>query len=299
MNIRNPEIQLLCKICSTLALLFCMPVHAQDDPEEPFPIPSAGSSFELLFLGNSHSAANGLPSLVELMIEQGTTGANAAWQLAPGYRFLEERLTDNVSLPLLTSRHWTHVILQAQKYSSSGLYDYPTTAAEEFIRRAKTQGAVPIMFPEWPRRGNTEEGRRVHELHLEIASRESACVAPVGLAWEASIASRPALDLHAPDGNHSNLAGAVLTAYVLYEVLTGQAAQNLPLIPALGVTAEIQQHLKTIASSTVTSDAQGCQPVQVSSIPGIPALGPLGLMLLVAFMAPAAALKLPVSHITR
>jgi hypothetical protein len=226
------------------------------------------------------------------MIEQGVAGSHADWQLAPGYRFLEERLTDGVTLPLLTSRSWTHVILQAQKYSSSGLYDYPTVAAEEFIRRARAQGAVPIMFPEWPRRGNTEEGQRVHNLHLDIASRESACVAPVGLAWEASIANRPALDLHAPDGNHSNLTGAVLTAYVLYEVLTGQAAQDLPLIPALGVTADVQQHLKTIASSTVANDAQGCQPVRRFSIPGIPALGALGLVLMVSLTVAVAAVTL-------
>lgn len=243
-------------------------------------------------MGNSHSAANGLPALVSLMIRQGQGLPAVGWQLAPGYRFLSDRLNDGESLPLLIGNDWTHVVLQAQKYSTSGLYYYPTDAAEEFIRRARAQGAQPILFPEWPRRGNTEEGPRVHRLHLEIASREAACVAPIGLAWEASLASRPALVLHDPDGNHSNLNGAVLTAYVLYEVITGQAAEQLPDMPALGVSPDIQRHLKTIASSVVASDAAGCQGVTAASEWAIPAHRPLGLAIMVLVMAGLASLSL-------
>ncbi len=76
------------------------------------------------------------------------------------------------------------------------IYLYPTDAAEEWIRRVKAQTARPILFPEWPRLGNYEEGQRIHNLHLSISSRESACVAPIGLAWEESLAFDPGLQLH-------------------------------------------------------------------------------------------------------
>ncbi len=42
-----------------------------------------------------------------------------------------------------------------------------------------------MMFPEWPRRGNTEEGQRVHELHLQIAALAQM---PQSIALDASYA---------------------------------------------------------------------------------------------------------------
>jgi hypothetical protein len=218
-------------------------------------------------------------------------GSQAASALAPGYRYLADRIDDGETQALLNSRPWTHVILQAQKYSSSGLYFYPTDAAEEWIRRVRARQAEPILFPEWPRRGNTEEGPRVHELHLSIAAREPACVAPIGLAWEESTARYPGLALHAPDGNHSNPTGALLTAFVLYEVITGLPASGLPYVPTIAIDAATQQNLREVATDVIGDNHQTCP--QLDSVPGngvvlpagphvaIPALGAWGVGLLI------------------
>jgi len=214
----------------------------------------AVADYELLFMGNSHSSANGLPNLVAILIQKGYPNKTVNAIIAPGSKFLDERLADNVSQQSLNSRAWTHVILQAQKYSSTGLYSYPTDAAEEWIRRIRQQNANPILFPEWPRRGNTEEGLRVHELHLYITSQEPACVAPIGLAWDESIARYPNLDLHAPDGNHSNLKGALLAAYVFYQAITGLPAEELGEIDEINVDANIQKQLREIASFVINNN---------------------------------------------
>jgi hypothetical protein len=215
MRLLQPLVLVL-MLASNLAIAQAIPISINAGPSP--------QRYEILFMGNSHSAANGLPDLLSKLIEAGLPNATARSDLAPGWKYLADRLNDGVSEQMLNSRPWTHVILQAQKYSSSGQYFYPTTAAEQWIRKAKARSALPIMFPEWPRRGNTEEGPRVHQLHLDIASREAACVAPIGLTWEASLYENPDTVLHAADGNHSNLNGAALTAYVLYEVITAPAA---------------------------------------------------------------------------
>jgi len=219
---------------------------------------SRPDAYESLFIGNSHSASNGLPDLVATLIETGLPGKSANSSLAPGYGFLSDRLSDGVTQQALDSRTWTHVILQAQKYSTSGLYHYPTDAAEIWIRRVKERNARPILFPEWPRKGNKEEGHRVHNLHLGISSREPACVAPIGLAWEESIARYPGLNLYASDGNHSNLSGALLSAYVFYELFTGRLAVDLPYIPEIKVDAESQQKLGDVASFVVETNHETC-----------------------------------------
>ncbi len=223
-------------------LLSAMPVTATEDKAK---------DYEILLIGNSHSSKNNLPGLVAILIEKGLPSKTVHARTAPSWGFLVDHLQNKKTQRLLESQSWTHVILQAQKYSSSGRYYYPTTAAEELIRRAKLQDATPIMFPEWPRRGNTEEGQRVHELHLQIAAREPACVAPVGLAWQLILEQKPSLKLHAPDGNHSNRQGALLTAYVLYEVIAGKHAADLPNISSLKVSPEVQEILRNSASETI------------------------------------------------
>jgi hypothetical protein len=214
----------------------------------------AKSDYDLLFIGNSHSSYNNLPDLVATLIKTGLPNKTTYVTNTSNWAFLADRIGDGVTQSILESRDWTHVFLQAQKYSTSGLYSYPTSGAEEWIRRVKVQGAAPILFPEWPRRGNYEEGLRVHELHLYIASQEPACVAPVGLAWDASIAEQPNLLLHAGDGNHSNLKGALLTAYVFYQVLTGKSASELPFVDSINVTESEQKILRDIAAETVQAN---------------------------------------------
>jgi len=209
--------------------------------------------YEILFIGNSHSSSNDLPGLVATLIETGIPDTSVKSTAAGGWGFLDERLNDGKTNKTLISRPWTHVILQAQKYSSSGLYYYSTDAAQEWIRRIHAKNAIPIMFPEWPRKGNTEEGPRVHNLHVSIASKEPACVAPIGLAWEESIARKPELNLHAADGNHNNLTGALLTAFVFYEVITGQSAAELPYRADINVSEVVQEHLREVANYTVMS----------------------------------------------
>ena len=224
-------------------LLSAMPVTATE---------GKAKDYEILLIGNSHSSRNNLPGLVAILIETGPPSKTVHARTAPSWGFLVDHLQNKKTQRLLESQSWTHVILQAQKYSSSGRYYYPTTAAEELIRRAKLQDAIPIMFPEWPRRGNSEEGQRVHELHLQIASREPACVAPVGLAWQLILEQKPSLKLHAPDGNHSNRQGALLTAYVLYEVITGKPAAELPYVSSIKVASEAQEILRNSASESIT-----------------------------------------------
>lgn len=205
------------------------------------------ADYELLFIGNSHSSSNGLPNLVTRLIESAEQEKTANAGLVPGYRFLDERVNDGVTLESLKARQWTHVFLQAQKYSTTGRYFYSTVAAQEWIRKVKTLEATPVMFPEWPRYRNKEEGQRIYELHLLIASQEAACVAPVGPVWDASMARHPNIKLHAADGNHSNLNGALLTAYVFFQIITEKPANVLSYIPELGVSEEIQANLKAVA----------------------------------------------------
>jgi len=208
---------------------------------------SSAGSFKVLLTGNSHAA--GLQLVLEKLLIQSQPGKSVDVQVAPRFSFLADRVNDGVSEQKLESEQWTHVILQAQKYSSTGTNSYPTTAAEYWIRGSKEQGATPIMFPEHPRKGNTWEGQTLWNLHSGIANRENACVAPVGLVWDEVIFRDGSLVLHLPDGNHASDTGLLLTALVFYQIITGQPVESLPELSEFGIGPATEQIMKESVSS--------------------------------------------------
>ena len=206
----------------------------------------------VLMMGNSHTVVNRLPEMLAAMVRAARPGKSVAVVVAPGLQFLEERLQDSVSVNLLRSQSWSVVILQAQKYSSSGLFTYSTAEAVEWIRLARKSNALPIMFPEWPRLG-VPETQRIFDLHVSIAKTEPACVAPIGQAWDLSLTRYPLLVLHDADGNHSSPAGAFLAALVLYATVTGLSSTDLPFLPEFPIDAPTQASLRMSAAQTVQS----------------------------------------------
>ena len=219
-------------------------------PPPPAPPAAAVADITLLFMGNSHTAANELTRMVADMVRVARPGMSVAAVEAPGNMFLEERVRDAPTVDLLRRQNWSFVILQAQKYSTTGRFEYSTAEAIQLIRMSREQRAVPVMFPEWPRR-DIDETQRIYDLHTSIARAEPACVAPIGQAWDLAHARDPTVTLHASDGNHSSPAGAFLTALVLYATITGLSPLDLPLMPRFPVDASQQAWLRGIAAETV------------------------------------------------
>ncbi len=204
----------------------------------------------ILFFGNSHTRANDLPAVVAELVEGAPGVASVDYEVAPGHQFLDDRLGDPVSLELLGSRRWSHVVLQAQRYSSSGTVEYSTAEAEEWVRLVREIGAVPILFPEWPRRG-VDETDRVFDLHTGIAEAEPACVPPIPQAFDLAQATAPELVLHAVDGNHSSPAGALLAAMVIAHTITGQPPSQMPDLPGVEIEPDTQALLRIAATDSI------------------------------------------------
>jgi hypothetical protein len=208
---------------------------------------SDASAYKILLMGNSHAA--GLRPVLDQLLALGQPGKSIDVELSPRPGFLSDRVNDGFSEQTLESEDWTHVILQGQKYSTTGSFAYPTDAAEYWIRGSKEQGATPIMFPEHPRKGNKWEGQTLWELHTGIAARENTCVAAVGLVWDEVIFRDPSLKLHKPDGNHASDTGLLLTALVFYQIITGEPVESLPVLAAFNIDAATEQIMKEWVSS--------------------------------------------------
>lgn len=208
--------------------------------------PAANAAINVLMLGNSHTVSNNLPDMLAAMLQAGRPGKTVSVIAAPGILFLDERLRDSETLRLFNSRKWSAVVFQAQQYSQSGQFTYSTEEAVEWVHMTREQATLPVMFPEWPRRG-IDETQRIYDIHVGIAKRQPACVAPVPQAWDLAALRIPGVVLHAADGNHSAPPGAFLAALVLYATMTGNAPQDLPALAITGVDSAAQARLRAVA----------------------------------------------------
>lgn len=231
-------------------------------PAVSAPASSGAPAVSLLFLGNSHTGLNNVPGLVAALYMQARPGQTVHAEAAPGWLFLDERLNDAATLAVFNARPWTHVVLQAQRYSSSGQVDYPTTEAQEWVRRSRAAGALPVMFPEWPRFGVAETAR-IDTLYRGIAQAAGACMSPVPQAFDEAARRYPGLVLHASDGNHSSPEGALLAAYILYASASNARLDSVETLVASPVAAATQRQLRDIAIASLAAgpDARAHCPV--------------------------------------
>ncbi|MES2948910.1 MAG: hypothetical protein V4858_10260 [Pseudomonadota bacterium] len=218
------------------------------------PPPAAAADISVLMMGNSHSSVSDLPQRLEAMLRAARPGKTVAVVVAPDWLFLEQHLVNTRTLGLLQGQTWSAVVLQAQKYSTSGLFNYSTREAEALVRMARVAKATPVMFPEWPLRG-VPETERIYNLHVSIAKKEPACVAPIGQAWDLALQRDPTLVLYDVDGNHAAAAGAHLTALVLFTTLTGLSPSQVPSFAQSNVPANVQAQLKTVATDAASATA--------------------------------------------
>ena len=205
-------------------------------------------TYQILVIGNSH--VQSIQKLLTLIFQNGLKEKEINIDKRVG-AFLDVIVDKESLVELVEARPWTHIILQGQKYSQSQSVLYSTEATRTWIQRAKKKGATPILYPEHPQRGNLLEADYVHSIHVDIADEESSCIAPVGLSWNKVLAIEPDLDLYQADGNHATELGALLSALVLYQVISGQTADTLPYIAELPGTESEQALLGQIASQTV------------------------------------------------
>ncbi|MBL8513275.1 MAG: hypothetical protein JNJ55_04725 [Betaproteobacteria bacterium] len=215
-------------------------------PNPTPPAAAAAADVSILFMGNSHTAVNNVPGMVAALLRAANPGKTVETQESPEWMLLNARGDHAASLALLASKRWTHVVLQAQDYSSSGQFVYPTTGAEKLVRLAREQGAKPVLFAEWPRRG-IDESARIYETYAVIARAQPACLPPIPQAFDLTRTRHPGIVLHDADGNHSAPAGAYLAALLLFAAADSAPIESLPTLPGIPVDAETQRQLRNVA----------------------------------------------------
>ena len=191
------------------------------------------AAISILVIGNSLTATNDLPGMVEAMARAAGAEVRTAAVARPGLS-LEDHWNDGEARRAIARGGWTHVILQQGPSAlpeSRVLLDEYARRFDREIRRAK---ARPALLMVWPSRERAGDFDGVSRSYSGAAALVHGQLLPAGDAWRAAWRRDPALALYGPDGFHPSRLGSSLAALVIVERLTGRLppASAVPGIPA-------------------------------------------------------------------
>lgn len=202
------------------------------------PTCGTGACTRVLFLGNSFTYVNDLPSTFAQLAQSAGRPVQVA-MVANGGETLAQHAASSDDLNEISSQAWTYVVLQEQSETPAtavGRDDYTYPAASALASRAEAAGAVPLLFMTWAHRdGLPDSGlpsyeamqQQIDAAYLVIADELNVPVAPVGFTWYMVRHDHPDIDLWQDDGSHPSVAGTYLAACVFYASIFRQSPVGL------------------------------------------------------------------------
>jgi hypothetical protein len=197
----------------------------------------------VLFIGNSLTEANGLPSIAEDLAKANGQRIETRTVVYPGYS-LEDHWNQGDAKRAITGGNWSFVVLQQGPSSLPEsrvlLIDY----ARRFSAEAARAGAKTALYMVWPSTVRARDFDGV-ELTYQTAARElGALLLPAGTAWRLAWRQDATLKLYGEDGFHPSPLGSYLAALVIYQGLTGRSPRPSASATAILLSAA-SQALKT------------------------------------------------------
>lgn len=183
----------------------------------------------VLYIGNSYTQVNQLPQLVGALAQASGDGALYVFdtQLVGGAT-LESLWDAGQALTMIRQGDYDLVFLQEQSMRPLLAPDLMTRYVRLFAEEIKERGGIPVLFLTWARQATPQSQGGITRAYFYAARQTNAEVAPVGMAWQASLAANPQWPLHAADGSHPNPTGSYLAACVFYGHIFGKSPVGLP-----------------------------------------------------------------------
>ncbi len=201
---------------------------------------SAQDTTRVLFLGNSYTFFNDVPTMLAEMaaslghvIEIG--------QNTPGSFSLQGHTNDNTSQELIQQGDWDFVVMQEQSQKASLPYEnvqadfFPSVQTLVDEIRTHNDCAVPLLYMTWGRENGDSQNcgwwppvctyagmqELLTERYLEAADMTDSWCAPIGMIWEDVLATTN-INLYNPDGSHPSAAGSYLATSAFFVSIFGE-----------------------------------------------------------------------------
>ena len=191
----------------------------------------AQDSVSVLFIGNSYTYVNDLPTVFSNLTISLGDEATIDSKTNGGFTF-QNHLTDPLTHSKIQSKPWDFVVLQGQSQEPS----FPTSQVNTATLPPAVQLADSVYdnrycsqamyFMTWGRQNGDPQwdsintfnkmNLRLRDAYVRFADSAQSCVAPVGVAWKYVRDNHPAINLYSGDGSHPSPEGTYLAACTFY-----------------------------------------------------------------------------------
>ncbi len=212
----------------------------------------------VLFIGNSLTASNGLPAMVEAVAAASGDRLECEVVAFPNFS-LEDHWARGDAQRAIARGGWAFVVLQqgpsALPESRVLLREYVGRFDGE-VRRAGARTALYMVWPSTARNGDFDAVRASYAL----AARDvGGVLLPAGDLWRAAWRRDPALQLYGADGFHPSPLGTYVAALAVYRGLAGRPPRATGSLhspsgafPAVAVNDQIARVLEEIVGERST-----------------------------------------------
>lgn len=189
----------------------------------------------VLYVGNSYTYVNDLPSLVAQVASSAGYTYKYDSNTPGGCTFAEH--CANESMTKICKGGWDFVVLQEQ----SQLPSFPQNQVEveclpyaaQLADSVKAHGGMPMFYMTWGRKNGDAQNARyfpvlgtyegmdsmLYERYMQMAIDNNSAVCPVGRVWRHLRTNNPEIELYAEDGSHPSLAGSYAAACSFFVML--------------------------------------------------------------------------------
>ena len=180
-----------------------------------------------LFIGNSYLYYADIPGIVEALSDSAGGERIAAQTVAGPDMALIDHWNSGTAVAAIRARAWDWIVLQQGPSSVEANRDTLRLATTLFANEIAHAGARAALFSAWPAEDRRQDFPRAIESYMLAASDVDGILLPVAGAWLLAWDADPSLGLYA-DGLHPSVAGAYLSALVIYARLLNRSPLGLP-----------------------------------------------------------------------
>jgi hypothetical protein len=184
--------------------------------------------FRVLFIGNSLTYFNDLPSFVQAFAHSKAQKPLAFKAVTFADFSLEDHWNQGDARKAIAQGGWDVIVLQQGPSASTDGRKSLLEYSRRFAREIRLVKAKPALYMVWPSASRMKDFNGVIESYKRAAEEIEGLLFPVGEAWLRARKRDRKLELYSSDGLHPTVAGTYLAASVIYEHLYDESAVGLP-----------------------------------------------------------------------
>lgn len=190
---------------------------------------------KVLFIGNSYTHYNNLPSLVQQMATSTNDVLIQDSNTPGGHRFMDH-VTNQTTLTKINANQWDYVVLQEQSqmpsfpinYVNQNVFPYATQLVS--LIKQNYSCSVPMFYTTWGRKNGDAQNcptqpalctyigmdDLLQQRYTTMAVNNNGVLSPVAQVWRYIRQNHPNIELYSADESHPSLEGSMAAAYTFY-----------------------------------------------------------------------------------